>query len=336
MKYLKIVIIVGIVLVSMFFFLKNVDFAEVSRIISSINPIYPAVFLLGLYVQFYIRAYRWGLILKPHKAKIPIFTIYSFTVIGFFLNTIFPGKIGEAARGVLLAGEQKISRSYGLASVVLERLIDSLVMVLLFIISLFFIHERTPLLNKLRTLSFFALPLIILVFLFFYFLNIPQVFAYVERFIIFISRLVPSRLRERAVSFGLKFVKGLRLNLSPLDSIKLLIASMIVWAFLIPFYWLLMKGFDFGANLSPVEAMPYFFVVAASASIPTPGMAGSFDAASRLALQELYNADTNPAAAFTILCHFLILVIMVVPGFLAFWMKGINLNTIRSIKNKTD
>ena len=104
MKYVKILLVIGIVAILLFFFFKNVDFREVFTTLSSLQLIYPVVFLLGLYLQLFIRGYRWGIILKPHKDKIPLFTLYNYTMIGFFLNVIVPGKVGEAAKGILLAG----------------------------------------------------------------------------------------------------------------------------------------------------------------------------------------------------------------------------------------
>ena len=138
MKYIKYILILVLVGILLFFFFRNVNFREVYDSISSINLIYPIVFLLGLYLQYFIRGYRWGLILYPHKNRISILTLYHYTVIGFLLDAIAPGKIGEPAKGILLAKEENIGRSYGLASVVLERLIDSLMIVLLFLVSLFF------------------------------------------------------------------------------------------------------------------------------------------------------------------------------------------------------
>jgi uncharacterized protein (TIRG00374 family) len=337
MRYVKIILIVGLVGILLFFFLKNVDFQEVFSIISSVDLIYPIVFLLGLYVQFYIRAYRWGLILKPHKNKIPIFTLYSYTTIGFFLSSIIPGKVGEPAKGILLAGEVKFSRSYGLASVVLERLIDTLMMFFLFIVSLFFIKDNnSQLLMDLKTIAYFAFPIILLFFFLFYLLNTEKVFFYVERFFRFMAKVLPTRIREKAISFALNFIKGLRLNLTVGSFLKLLITSFVVWLFLIPFYWFLMRGFDFGTNISPFETVPYFCMIVASAAIPSPGMAGSFDAVSRHALEKLLGVNTNPAAAYTILAHFLILMVMIIPGMFAFWLKGIKLKTVKNIKDIKD
>jgi uncharacterized protein (TIRG00374 family) len=256
-------------------------------------------------------------------------------MIGFFISILLPGRVGEPARGILLATEEKISRSYGLASVVLERLIDSMVVVLLFLVSLFFIRDiHSQLLTNLRKVAYFAFPIMVLIFLLFYLINTNKVFSYVEKMIHFFSRIIPAKIRERIVSFSLNFVKGLRLNLGIWDFIKLSLSSIMVWLFLIPFYWFLLKGFDLGTHISMLETIPYFGIIVVAAAIPTPGMAGSFDAGSRHALEQLYGVGTNPAAAYTLLVHSLIIMVIVIPGLVALWTKGVNLRTIRHLKDK--
>lgn len=332
MKYLKILIIVAIVGLTLFFFFQNVDFSESIKIITSVNWIYPLVFFVGLYLQFFVRAYRWGLILKPHKKKISVWTLYNYTVIGFLLNMI-PGKVGEAARGILLASEEKISRSYGLASVVLERLIDMLMLLVIFMISLFFMPgSDSPVLRKLKVAAIIVFPFVILFFFLFYLLNTARMFRFVDKLIRFFARLAPERFRDRLIAFAHNFVKGLQLNLPVWDYIKLVFSSLLVWVWLVPCYWFLMQGFEFGASISLVETVPYFCVLVVSAGIPTPGMAGSFDAISLLGLKELLHVGDNAAGAYTILAHFLILAVMMIPGFIAFWSKGLHMHTIKALK----
>lgn len=337
MKYVKILLIVGLVALLFVFFLQNVDFGKVIEIISSVNWIYPIVFLLGLYIQFYIRAFRWTLLLKTHAQKTPIMSFYHYTTIGFFLSTLLPGKVGEPAKGILLANELKISRSYGLASVVLERMIDMAMVVFLFMISLLFMDiEQLPLLKDLKTVSYFAMPVFIFFFLLFYLINTKHLFGHMERLIRFLARLVPSRFRERLIASALTFVKGLRLELGLWDFIKLLLSSLMVWVSLVPFYWFLMQGFEFGSRIGILESVSYFCIIVASAAIPTPGMAGSFDAASKHALLKLYGVGIDPAAAYTLLAHFLILITMLLPGFISFSLKGLHFKTIKNIKKQQE
>ncbi|MCP4213992.1 MAG: flippase-like domain-containing protein [bacterium] len=335
MKYLKLIIILGLVGVLLYFFLNNVDFEEVINIIKEVNPLYPLLFLFGTYGQYYLRAYRWGIILRPHKQKISLMTLYNYTVIGFLLNTLIPGRVGEPARGILLAKEEGIDKSLGLASVVVERLIDSLMVVLLFLSSLLFLDSTTsPFMAKLKTASYYILPVMIFIFLTFYLINTPKVFSIVEKIIRFFSKLLPLKIREKVVAFLLEFVRGLRLDLSTKDYLRLALSSALIWVYLIPFYWILMQGFAFGSGIGILEAVPYFSVIVVSAAIPTPGMAGSFDAASRHGLENLYGVGTNPAAAYTLLVHFLIILILLIPGLVALWSKGLNLKTLRNLNAK--
>jgi hypothetical protein len=305
-------------------------------LIKKINPLYPIAFFIGLCLQYFIRSYRWGLILKPHKKKIPLFTLYNYTVIGFLINILLPGRLGEPARGILLANEEKISKSCGLASILLERLIDAFMIVLLFLASLFFVKDNdSKFLGELKNAAYIAIPIIVFVFVLFYLLNTEKAFHWVEKVVHFFSKFVPARIRARAVSFIINFIKNLRLKLGAWDFVKLIFASIWVWLFYVPFYWLLMKGFEFGAGVNLVDTIPYFGIIVLAASVPTPGMAGSLDAASRLGLEKLYNVDTNQAAAYTLLVHFLILAAVIIPGLAALWTKGLNLKTIKTMNTDT-
>jgi len=336
MKYIKIFLIIAIVGGLLYLFLRDVDLNQVMGLIKKINPLYPIAFFIGLCLQYFIRSYRWGLLLKPHKKKIPLFTLYNYTVIGFLINILLPGRLGEPARGILLANEEKISRSSGLASIVLERLIDAFMIILLFLTSLFFVKDNdSKFLGELKNAAYIAIPIIVFVFVLFYLLNTEKAFHWVEKAVHFFSKFVPARIRERAVSFMINFIKNLRLKLGAWDLVKLIFASIWVWLFYVPFYWLLMQGFEFGARVNLVDTIPYFGIIVLAASVPTPGMAGSLDAASRLGLEKLYNVETNQAAAYTLLVHFLIIAAVVIPGLVALWTKGLDLKTIKTMNTDT-
>ena len=332
MKYLKIVLIFAISALLLFFFFKDVNFKEVGKIVQNINPLYPIIFFVGHFFQYFIRAYRWGIILSPHKKNIPLITLFNFTAIGFFLN-LLPGRIGEPARGILLAREEKIDKSYGLASVVIERLIDFLTMVLIFLVSLFFLKTQdSPLLLKLKNVSFYVLPFIIFVFFMFYLINVPRVFQLVEKIVLFFSKVIPLKFRERVVRFSLHFLKGLKLNLPVPDFLKLIFSSLFVWIYLIAFYWFLMKAFNI--NITLIETIPYFSILVVFAAIPTPGMTGTMDLGSKIGLTELYHVPTDTAVAFTILVHALLLLVWAIIGFAAIWKQGLSLKTLKNIKDK--
>jgi uncharacterized membrane protein YbhN (UPF0104 family) len=185
-------------------------------------------------------------------------------------------------------------------------------------------------LEQIKKIAVFLLPAVLLIFFLFYLVNNNRVFPKMEKIIRIISRIIPEKIRSRTVEFTLSFIKGLQLNLKFTDFLKLFLASVAVWFALIPCYWILMKGFDIQLNL--FEVFPYFSILVVSASIPTPGMAGSMDAASRIALTKLYNIPDDTAVAYTILFHFLVLALWIVCGSIASLVQGFNIRSIKNLK----
>ncbi len=344
MKYLKFLIVLILVFILLYFFFQNVEFKMVIDIIKNVNPLFIIVFLAGLYTQFFIRAYRWGILFHPFKKNISILNLYHYSLIGMFINTLIPGRIGEPARGILIAREEGLEPGSGLATIVIERMIDSLMIVVLFFTSLLFIDSSNSiLLEKLKSGGVIFLPIVISIFIMFYLINIPGIFNIVERILRFFLRIVPERSREKTTDFLLSFIRGLKLKLSFTDSLKLLLSSVLVWVYLVPFYWYLMQGFKFGSSISILDTIPYFSLIVMSAAIPTPGMAGSLDAASKHGLLELYKnsagqsiVNINEAAAYTLLVHVLIILVIVVPGFISFSSKGLKMSSIKKVGEKTD
>jgi len=333
MRYLRILLIILISVLLLVFFFKDVNFEEVGKIVSSINPLYPLAFFFGAFLQYVVRAYRWGIILKAYKKeKIPLLTLYNFTAIGFFLN-LLPGRLGEPARGILLAQEEKIEKSFGLASVVVERLIDFVMMILIFLLSLFFLRNNDSLLlTQIKQVSFYLLPVLVAFFFLFYFLNFPRIFSFVERVVKFCAKILPQRLRDATVRFILNFLKGLKLNLPAREYVKLIFSSAAVWIVVIYFYWILIQGFSM--DITFYETIPYFSILVVFAAIPTPGMTGTIDMGSKLGLTQLYNVPSDLAVAFTLLVHAQLLITWVVLGLAAFWMQGLSFNVLKRIEEQ--
>ena len=334
-NYLKFILM--IVAVALFFvlFFHQVNFAQVLDSLTAINPLYILVFAFGMAAQFLVRAYRWGILLSPYKRNIPLKTLFNFTVIGFFLNTIVPGKLGEPGRAILISHKENIKKSSGLASVLVERLIDILVILVIFLISLLFMkNSQSQFLIKLRHISYWALPLLILVFVSFYLLNIDRFFLLFQRLIRFLLRVLPLRFRNRVEVFIFDFVKSLKLNLDLVSFLNLAWSSLLIWIIQIPFYWILLKAFSIGINI--IETVPFFAVIVAGASIPTPGMAGSLDAASKLALTQLYAVPAAKAVAFTLLFHFVLLILTFFLGLVCLWLEGLNVNKIKGYMVKNE
>ncbi|RMD72481.1 MAG: UPF0104 family protein, partial [Chloroflexi bacterium] len=104
----------------------------------------------GIVVYFatvWVRTWRWQSMLN-HIAFVPLRSLFPIVVIGYMGNNVYPARAGEVLRSYVLRRNCGIAMSASLATVVLERLFDGLVMLLFVAITLPF----APLPNTFRTL----------------------------------------------------------------------------------------------------------------------------------------------------------------------------------------
>ena len=336
MKFWKISLITILSAFFVFLFLKRINFNEIKGIWLSVHPLYPLFFLLLALPQYYVRAYRWGLLLRPFKKKIAISSLLNFTLIGFMISYLLPGRLGEVARPVMLAEKEKIKKSQAIATVINERLFDLLtVLVMLLVYLSLGLGTPSPILRKLKTLALLLLPVIFLIFFVITMANTKKLFPWTERLIHFLAKALPGRFREKTASFAVHFVKALNLNLGWSGILAVSCFSLLHWALILLSYWVLMQGFP-GLALDLAATIPFLTVIFVAAAIPTPGMAGSLDLASKYALTGLFGIDAKIAVAFTIFFHFLLLLMPIMLGLLAFWHEGLNFRVVTHLNKKDE
>jgi uncharacterized protein (TIRG00374 family) len=108
---------------AIYFAFRNVPFHGLLNYLASINYIWviPAVVLV--LVSFFLRAARWQVILGSNS-KIGIWAAFHPMMIGFMINCILPGRVGEVARPIILQKKEKVPFATGIATVAAERLFD--------------------------------------------------------------------------------------------------------------------------------------------------------------------------------------------------------------------
>ncbi|MCR4336102.1 MAG: flippase-like domain-containing protein [archaeon] len=146
-------IIIGLAL-----FLIIIINADLAKIIEILINLEPAWFVAAITLNILVigmKTLKWK-ILIDYKKKISFKDALTYFLIGFFFSTITPGRIGDIVRAKYL--REKTGLAYATTSVILDRLID---IVLLLIIGLI----ATIITAELFGVSFFS-PTIIVVILF--------------------------------------------------------------------------------------------------------------------------------------------------------------------------
>jgi glycosyltransferase 2 family protein len=116
--------------------MRDVDPRAVAAALSHANYLGFAAAVATTILGFWLRAVRWrSLISSPRPLGLP--ALFSATMIGFMANNVLPLRLGEFVRPWALSRREKLSKSTLLATVVVERAVDMLTLLVILGIALF-------------------------------------------------------------------------------------------------------------------------------------------------------------------------------------------------------
>ena len=92
------------------------------------------VFLM-LLLSHYIRALRWKILMEPLGFKPSTFNVFNAVMIGYLANLAFP-RLGEVLKCTLLARYEKVRPDKLIGTIVAERAIDLVCLVIAFVITI--------------------------------------------------------------------------------------------------------------------------------------------------------------------------------------------------------
>ena len=257
-----------------------------------------AVYFVGVWV----RAWRWHYLLGPIK-KIPTQTMFPITTIGYMGNNVYPARAGEVLRAVILKRKEGVSVSASLATIIVERIFDGVVM-------LSFVFVNLSELAKLTGSSGFvgniqqvavigtgvflgALAVFLVAAMF------PQTAARVGLWMI--EHFLPKRLHQKIIGIMNKFLEGLASLRSPFNVLMVFFTSVLIWLLETGKYWFVMHAFDFTVSFFALMLMNG--IVNLATTIPSaPGYIGTFDAPG-IAVLTAFGVDQATAAGYTLVLH---------------------------------
>ena len=125
--------VLGLGLVTLFLWNANLHdvWREVTR--ARIELLALAVGVTGL--TYLLRAIRWQFLLRP-IGHVGLANAFRTTVIGFAASTVLPARAGEVLRPWLLARKEGLSATSAFATVILERVLDTVTVLVLFAVFL--------------------------------------------------------------------------------------------------------------------------------------------------------------------------------------------------------
>ncbi len=316
----------------------RIDFSKVWISMKSAKLLYLGLSFLINPVHVLIRSHRWTLMIKP-VGKLRVIDSYSIQMVGYMANGILPLRIGEFVRGILVGSRAHLSRSTGLATVLLERSLDVLSLLAFLGIAGFlnaFIIDPIADFNKYighGAIVFGAAAAVLLgLILYLTLLADPDsglLFRILSRF--------PKVIQRRVKSILSNFIAGFEILKSAKHYFTIIVETASLWILYGIQLYLVMVAFGFneGNNLisgSPIIAtMVVLLISAVGLSIPSaPAGIGAFHGACMLGLSLVGISDQESAAGFAVLLHALTMGFYIITGFFFMWREGVNIRDLKS------
>ncbi len=254
-------------------------------------------------VMYTARAWRWRYLLRP-LADVPLGHAFSATTVGFMAGLAIP-RAQEVLRPYLVARRHSLRTAAAFASIIVERLLDLITVLILFGLHLFVFSDRSaragqPLMAAVEKGGALAAlgALGALAVLFAFHWRAEALLALAERLL---ARL-PARLAGPFLGLLRSFGEGLAIfKASPGHLLAIAGQSLLVWLLIAASLQLSNLAFDVRLPFHATFLMLGFLTV--GVAVPTPGMVGGFHAAYVVALVEAFGVPRETATAAAVAAH---------------------------------
>lgn len=303
-------------LAAIFIFIKPADLLAALQ-----NARYEYLILTvgGMLLFLLLRAIRWRFMLGNEP---PFGQVFHIQNIGYMLTMLLPLRIGDVARAVLIGNVPPVTLARGISTMVVERILDMIFMVIIVPFSLAAAGVISPELSE--VVRFFGVAavggLIVLI-----------VAANQRPLARRIATFTFARLPFLDTAAWVRRVDDLLAGLSsltrPKDGFILIILSVLIWFPIIFSYHMTLLA----ANLQPTLPMTLLTMAAAAFSIAapsSPGQIGVFHAGVTFALTEVLKQPGPEALTFAVLYHALNTVTMIVMGLVGLFGAGVTFQNV--------
>ncbi len=244
--------------------------------------------VLLTFVAYWIRAIRWHVLLAPLK-RIRITPLFAVTIVGF--AAIYGlGRAGEVARPVWLARRENVPMSGSIATIIVERFLDLIMLTSLFAVALVVIEVPADSENTLRVLKKAA-----------WIVAATAAGAMIALIIIRtnagrIVKLIPFR---RVASWVNHFAQGLAFLQNRRSFSWVILQSGVLWIVIALQFWALLLGMNFEFSLGAATLVMVGAGIGSIAQVP--GIGGGFQAGYIFGMMTLFQIPKEQAIATSLI-----------------------------------
>jgi uncharacterized protein (TIRG00374 family) len=287
---------------------KDQDFSRIKSVLTNdVNYLWIVISLLLGLLSHVSRTIRWNLMIEPLGRKPKTLNTFLAVMVGYLMNLALP-RMGEISRCGVLARYEKIPFTKLVGTVVLERLVDVLMLLLLTLIVVItqfgqvieFLNNNPEVNEKLQRIIYS--PVLIGGILFFLFA------LWISR-----HRIRQSSFMKKAKGFISQFVEGFRSIGKMKRKGVFIFHSVLIWLLYYVMFYLVFFSFGFTSHLGPLAGLTIFVLGSFGMVAPVQGGIGAwhFMVIEGLAL---YGIDKVDGKVFALLAHGSTTIMLIVLG----------------------
>lgn len=314
---LKYSIFFGIAAISFYFALRDINFSKFLQDISNAHYQYVLASMIMGYLAFISRGLRWVILLEPHGQKPKTWHAIHAVSIGYLTNLLIP-RAGELARCTALQQSDKIPVNRLFGTVILERVIDFIMLILLVVLTFFVEFEEL--------MHFFSTT---------FQSNSPSstegtilkitIVAVVAIGVVFLY-LIRQKFQHLPIYMKVRdFWEGIKEGLKSLSKLKnkwpFFLHTLFIWLMYYLMVYVCVFAMPATKHLDPGHGLFVMIVAGLGMVVPTPGGIGAYHYLVKSALVIL-GISATVGLSFATLVHTGQLIMTIIGGVLAFAVMG--------------
>ncbi len=271
----------------------------------------------------WLRALRWKWLLVPIK-NVPVRITFDATIIGYFGNSVLPVRMGELLRAYVVANNSTLSVAQVIGSLIVERMLDILGVVILALIFLI----NFDIINIPNWIIFSIVLITITLFgLLFLISSKKNNWQFIKKR----KYLFQSKIGSKIYDVLKNIVTGLSvINHAP-NKIGVYGFIFVLWGMYYLSFIFVVNSVNLGLNW--VDSGVLFLLLSLAISIPAaPGYIGTYHATCVGALTTIYNIGLGESQAFAVLAHAMMFVPIVIVGSIFFLKNSMKFSKLKSLE----
>jgi uncharacterized protein (TIRG00374 family) len=289
------------------------------------------VLILATYVG---RALRWEVMLRPLRKDASLWRIFTATAIGFTAVVLF-GRAGEPVRPYLIGKNEGVSFSSQMAAWIVERILDLLMVLLIFGIALTQVSHsamepgprtRVVLQTGGYVAGFFGAACLAIL------IGLRQFRAGVHQRLLRVLSFLPERILTKIQSILASFEEGMQSTRSAWFTLLLIAYTVVEWLVIAAAYYCFFKAFPSTVAFTPTDVVIVLGFVAFGSAVQIPGVGGGMQFVAVLVLTELFGLGVSIATGIAVILWVMSFVTIVPFGLALAFHEGIKWRSLRHIE----